>query len=109
MGATFSEGAQFRRFLGKIEAHLACDILWWAYSHLSDDGEPNVSVDLDHTGLCNDAGTDGIQNTGCYLDASKKEDEECETYVALCDIEEGEEFICRYADFSQGEAGWEAL
>jgi len=109
--ATFYDAYSFREFLGSIPRDNACDILYWAYSHSSDEEGPMVSVELDHTALCNDAGVDGEMNVGCDQEmASKLGDDDCSYHMfAMKDINVGDELLCLYADFSGGEEGWAAF
>mmetsp|Transcript_10969 Transcript_10969/g.16600 ORF Transcript_10969/g.16600 Transcript_10969/m.16600 type:complete len:283 (-) Transcript_10969:210-1058(-) len=110
--AVFYDVYQFREFLGSIPKDNACDVLYWAYPHKDDDdgATPRVSVELDHTALCNDADTEGEKNVGRDPEVEAKlGNDEYEGAFAMRDIEEGEELLCRYADFDSGEDGWEAF
>ncbi len=59
--AEFQTGQEFRQFLSRLPAHLACDILPWAYTARNSDDKHVICADLDEGSLFNGAdGDDGL-------------------------------------------------
>ena len=98
--AAFSEGMQFREFVMTLPPELGCDVLQWSYVM-----DEKIYCDLDEGSFCNNGYSVGsnidideevsakfIAKAGMQLFASR-------------DIKEGEELLCNYASFSDGDWG----
>ena len=96
--AAFSEGMQFREFVMTLPPELRCDALQWSYVM---DGK--IYCDLDEGALCNDG-----YSTGSNIDI---DEEASAKFIAKAgmqlfasrDIKEGEELLCNYWSFSDGD------
>lgn len=79
----------------------ACDIMSWSWNQeveTSDGAVVAIVVDLDSSSLLNRPNDDQVLNIQC---GELVEDRECGMdYFAVKDIQQGEEIICKYGDFS---------
>jgi len=123
--AQFMDGISFRKFNKKIESHLACDILDWAYVQDLNERDNNnnntdlrIIIDLDDGVLCNDGDWEDLNNgenaNVGYL--SLEETPSNETWnngiralYAKRDIQEGEEFLCHYSQFLGYDDWWDSF
>lgn len=104
--ARFSDGNSFRKFTLSVERGFACDVLNVSYVQRLENGELQISTDLDDGSLCNSEDEDNDANMGCDKDAAKNYEGGCtENYFALHDIKSGDELICSYGSFVI-ENGW---
>ena len=98
--ATFSEGMQFREFVMTLPPELGCDVLQWSYVM-----DEKIYCDLDEGSFCNNG-----YSVGSNIDI---DEEVSEKFIAKAgmqlfasrDIKEGEELLCNYASFSDGDWG----
>ena len=92
--AAFSEGMQFREFVMSLPREQGCDVLQWSYVM-----DEKIYCDLDEGSFCNDGHSDG-SNMDTSIDANAGMQ-----LFATRDIKEGEELLCNYSSFSDGEWG----
>lgn len=118
--ARFHSGEVYRRFLASVPDDLVCDVMQLTYIQETDESllegypelysEKMIAVDLDEGGLVNaDWETNGdAQNIGYYRDLENADEEgpwfsSTQHYVALTDIQPGEELISSYDEVSEEE------
>lgn len=108
--ACFNDGMSYRRFLASIPADLACDVFQWAYS-----GESyGICVDLDEGSLMNHASSMDKKGKEYQWEidddtpnvAVSAENSSGTLYVAIQEINPGDEFLVDYGSFAQKHA-WE--
>lgn len=63
--ARFSDGDSFRKFTLSLERGFACDVLNVSYVQRLENGELQISTDLDDGSLCNGEDEDNDANMGC--------------------------------------------
>mmetsp|Transcript_20553 Transcript_20553/g.48540 ORF Transcript_20553/g.48540 Transcript_20553/m.48540 type:complete len:368 (+) Transcript_20553:145-1248(+) len=98
--ATFSEGMQFREFVMTLPPELGCDVLQWSYVM-----DEKIYCDLDEGSFCNN-GYSGGSNIDIDEEVSEKFIAKAGMQLfAARDIKEGEELLCNYASFSDGDWG----
>ena len=98
--ATFSEGMQFREFVMTLPPELGCDVLQWSYVM-----DEKIYCDLDEGSFCNDGYSVG-GNIDINEEVSAKFIAKAGMQLfAARDIKEGEELLCNYASFSDGDWG----
>ena len=96
--AAFSEGQQFREFVMTLPRELGCDVLQWSYVK---DGK--IYCDLDEGSFCNNGHSDG-SNIDIDEAASAKFIAKAGMQLfATRDIKKGEELLCNYSSFSDGD------
>ena len=107
--AQFKDGQSYREFIMHIENDLACDVLQWAYVFDLNEGkgdEPDlrINVDLDDGSFCN-GGSSSEGNLG-YLpveNETRPRKNGMRPLFATQDIKEGDEILCKYGEFSEGD------
>ena len=98
--ATFSEGMQFREFVMTLSPELGCDVLQWSYVM-----DEKIYCDLDEGSFCNNGYSVG-SNIDIHEEVSEKFVAKAGVQLfAARDIKEGEELLCNYASFSDGDWG----
>jgi hypothetical protein len=102
--AYFKTGDEFRNFLNLVGNGVVCDLLIWCYPTFLDINKTieslRIACDLDEGSLINEVDGNTVQNLEIYVNGTD------EHLYANRDIEEGEELLMRYADFT-GEGLWE--
>jgi hypothetical protein len=102
--AEFQSAQEYRQFLSRLPAYLACEILQWAYTTRNSDGKHVICVDLDEGSLFNAALGDDELVVEDYNDEIAKGCEE--ELHASRDILPGEELRVSYKGL---ELGWAPL
>jgi len=82
--ARFDSGDDYKQFLSKFDADLACDLLHWSYIY-----DDKIIIQLDEGSLEN--GSYEESNIGCYVGVDCGDSE-----YALIDIDTGDEIISVY-------------
>uniref|UniRef100_A0A7S2WE23 SET domain-containing protein n=1 Tax=Eucampia antarctica TaxID=49252 RepID=A0A7S2WE23_9STRA len=110
--AQFKDGKSFREFLMRLDNELACDVLQWSYvinlGEDSDDIENDLRIvcDLDEGSFCNNGGHKHGNMGYASSDTEKfPRYNRMRPLFATRDIEPGEEILCKYGEFSNGD--WE--
>jgi len=105
--AAFSTGIQYRRFLASLPDVLACDMMNWCYTSKDKTSESvarHIECDLDEASLFNSFDERAEYTIGCHKSFVENYPEDCLTLVfALRDIEELEELVTDYNEFSEAE------
>lgn len=104
--AQFQDGRDYRRFIMELPVDVACDVLQWAYVQYisvdNDDDGLRIMVDLDEGAFCND-GWGGKTNFGYLDDKRQPINNGVRPLYAKRKILAGEEILCNYAEFSEGD------
>ncbi len=104
--AQFALASDYRAFLKAISPQFACDVILWAYTRNTFNGDVVVCVDLDPGSFTNNADTEEELNMQLGNSSNKFEDTGCYLeYYSSRDIPNGEELLIDYG-FSLGGQGW---
>lgn len=114
--AQFRDGQDYRRFIMGIPADVACDVLQWAYVQYigvapaeEEEYEKKnlrIMVDLDEGSFCNNGGRKNA-NFGYIDEKVEPIHNGVRPHYAKRNIVAGEELLCNYSEFSEGD--WESF
>ena len=96
--AAFSEGMQFREFVMTLPRELGCDVLQWSYVM-----DEKIYCDLDEGSFCNNGYSDGSNIDIDEVASAKFIAKAGMQLFATRDIKKGEELLCNYSSFSDGD------
>ena len=96
--AAFSEGQQFREFVMTLPRELGCDVLQWSYAM-----GKKIYCDLDEGSFCNDGRSKGSNIDIDEVASAKFIAKAGVQLFATRDIKEGEELLCNYHSFLNGD------
>ena len=96
--AVFSEGMQFREFVMTLPRELGCDMLQWSYVM-----DEKIYCDLDEGSFCNNGYSDGSNIDIDEVASAKFIAKAGMQLFATRDIKKGEELLCNYSSFSDGD------
>lgn len=96
--AAFSEGMQFRELVMTLPRELGCDVLQWSYVM-----DEKIYCDLDEGSFCNNGYSDGSNIDIDEVASAKFIAKAGMQLFATRDIKKGEELLCNYSSFSDGD------
>eukprot|EP00978_Attheya_sp_CCMP212_P024774 scaffold78480_cov60-Attheya_sp.AAC.2 len=109
----FEDPESFNMFLKSIPHHVACDVLEWTWPGYRDK-KAVILMDLNESSVINNSRSKENSNigTGCKGRGCKNNKYvvgDIKYFVALRDIEVGEEFLMRYGEFSAPSEAWDSF
>jgi hypothetical protein len=108
--ATFESGEDFKNFLDLLEVDEACDVIQWSYvegTTTSNEGDMEISTDLDNMTFVNSSEEDEDPDAGCLPEWEARDPGGCIMNVyALRDIKNGEEILVDYSEMGAIKDGW---
>ena len=96
--AAFSEGIHFREFVMTLPRELGCDVLQWSYVM-----DEKIYCDLDEGSFCNNGYSDDSNIDIDEVASAKFIAKAGMQLFAKRDIKKGEELLCNYSSFSDGD------